>query len=1331
MNQETKSSLQRATQELRTLLEAEFSEQLSGAYDVLPDGTIADQPGQHLVDPKQRLIRRKVIEAIRHLIDGGKTAQEAVQDYIREASYTFLNRLVALRLMEAKKLLQPCVSKGEESSGFKEFCGLAPGLADTGDGYRLYLESIFDELSVEIKVLFNRRGAASWLWPRRNALSRVLAILEREELSEAWSADETIGWMYQGFNSEELEKAFREARLSGKKFEARDIPAVTQLFTQRWIVRYLVENTLGRLWVDMHPDSQIAKSFDYLVPLDGERTVPLKPVRDIRLLDPSCGTMHFGLVAFDLFVEMYREEISNAGKTGWPENASVASESEIASAILKHNLYGIDIDPRAVQLSALTLYLKAKTLNADVNLTETRLACADIHMLNGEHLGEFLAASGLKNRPIFERILKALQERLKDAEQLGSLLRLEEEIRELIAKERKYYNKEGAQPDLFGWSKKQFETEAGQKEFWETLEIQIGQALDAFAREQAEKGIDQSYFAGETTKGLRLLDVLSQRYDVVVTNPPYLSVRKMNPTLHRLINAEYKDCKLDVYAAFIRRCLELAGDDGRVGMLTMHSFMFIGSYESLRLRICNFGITETLLHAGPALFDVGNPGTLQTCAFVLRGEQRLGVRANTKGIYFRLVNEPDSSHKQRRFETALANLRQSKSDEIVFSVDAETRDVIKERPWVYWISEKVRVIFRSLKTLDEVAPAKSGAATSDNKRFLRTWWEVGMPRVRFDVESTQEAELSGCTWFPYMKGGGFKKWYGNQQWVVKFARDAAEMKEAVNIKRQKYSPNSKGALWSAWINSYEFYFRRGITYSYLTSSTFNARLSPGGFVFDVAGTSVFPDDELTVLGIMNSGFVDFALKVMNPTVNFQVGDLARLPVPATTSEQLRSLVSEAINLARCGSNEDETSWDFKCLPPWSLGLKVVNQRQSDILDLEKQLDEIVYGLYGLNSVDQEEISRQNINLAQTEEIEESESKISEEEDNEEAIEVEVDLAQLSQRWLSYAVGIVIGRFFPGIENALGRGDFSPEISKQLRDLADSDGVLVLDAGHPHDLAAKVHQALNLMLGENDARECIHEATGRDGDLNDELRRYFAGDFFKEHLQKYRKRPVYWLLQSPRKTYGVYLFHERITKDTLYRIRSDQYLGSKLKLLNIRLDGLQREAEGASGRELKTLQKSTEEAEAARDDLQAFASLIDNLIALGYEPNIDDGVLINMAPLWQLIPSWSAEPKRCWDKLVASDYDWSHTAMRLWPERVIPKCVENASYAIAHGLDTAFWTQDERDRFQPKPRPASGWKPLIDQLVAEKTRPGIKDAIEAISHSGAKPKTRSKKRGGQA
>lgn len=1319
MNQETRSSLQSATQELRKLLEAEFSEQLSGTYDILPDGSIADQPGQHLVDSKQRLIRRKVIEAIRHLIDSGKTAQEAVQDYIRETSYTFLNRLVALRLMEAKKLLQPCVSKGEESSGFKEFCGLAPGLSDAGAGYRLYLESIFDELSVEIKVLFNRRDAASWLWPRRPALNKMLQIFDRAELAAAWNAEDTIGWVYQFFIELEKKDVFDRVYKKKQKISSRDIPAATQIFTPRWIVRFLIENTLGRMWADMHPDSLLVGRLEYLVPIEGKRVVSFKGVKEIKLLDPSCGTMHFGLLAFDLFAEMYREERANAGKPGWPESPSTLSDEEIPDAILTNNIHGIDIDLRAVQLSALTLYLKAKSFSPNAKLSETKLACADIHILSGDHLETFIKSAGLEKRPIYGRVLKEMQQKLANSNQLGSLLRIDGDIRELISKERALFKKDG-QPDLFGWSNEQFESEAGSREFWETLEIQIGQALDAFARDQAERGRDQSFFSGETTKGLKFLEVVSQQYDVVVTNPPYMTARNMNKVLKDYVASEYPAAKGDLYAAFIQRGTEWLAKQGRLGMVTQQSFMFISSYEKLRGLLRETVAIEALPHVGPRAFEEVTGEKVNTTLLVLRREPDEKVRNESEGTYFRLVKQPDAESKRERFEQAAANLRIGHADSCVFRYKQADFDAIPESPWIYSLTPGVQSIFSSLPKLKDIAQPRVGLQTGDNFRFLRYWWEVGKTRIGFDCKNAVDVSERRKRWIPYLKGGGFRRWYGNQDCVVNWDSNGKEIRN-FGIETGKTFSRPQNT---------EFYFRRGVTYSYLTSAKFNARLSPGGFIFDVAGSSLFPEDVELMLGIMNSQFAEYVLKLLNPTVNFQVGDLYRLPIPTRSSSDVKAAVSRSVAIAIEDCSSNEATWDFLCPRKQQSGSD--SDLNSQIREIEAQLNRAVFDLYEIQSNDRLVIENEiNNGLVVSEELAEG----TEDSDLPESAEVLEDTEDVfttpAKSWISYATGVVFGRFRPGLDDALGRGKFSPESSLQLRELADSDGMLVLDAGHPHDLAAKARQALIFMLGERDARECIHEATGKDGDLDEELRRYFEGDFFKEHLPKYRKRPVYWLLQSPRKTYGVYLFHERITKDSLYRIRSEQYIGSKLKLLSTRLDAQQREAEGASGRQLKDLQKSIEETEVARDDLQAFASLVDNLIALGYEPNIDDGVLINMAPLWQLIPSWSTEPKKCWDKLVSGDYDWSHMAMSLWPERVIPKCVDNASFAIAHGLDGVFWIQDERQRFQRKPAPTGGWKPIVDKLVAERTRPGIKEAIEAISNSGAKPKARSKKKGGQA
>ena len=776
MNETTPSALRAFTLAARRLLFSEVEAQLEGVYGFLPDGTF--QPAEKypaLADlPECRETRQRLETLIADEGQAGLKPKEARAKLVKEAAFTWLNRFVAFKMMEARGLVKQTVSKGPDSNAFKLWL-TEPGNKsyyrdyEAGDlpqdafgegprhrAYRRFLLSECGKLAEEIKVLFDPENLPSRLWPRPQAIKGFIRQLNAENLSEAWEPgnEEAIGWVYQGFNSEELERAFREVRLSSKKkFEAEDIPAVTQLFTHRWIVRYLVENTLGRLWVQMHPDTKLRERLAYLVPLEGEGQVaPLKPVREITLLDPACGTMHFGLVAFDLFVDMYLEELANAGREGWPLEASVDTEDDIPASVVANNLHGIDIDLRAVQLSALTLYLKAKTLNPRAKLTESRLACAGVHMLDGERLKIFIEDSGLQS-PIYRRTLAALREKLQNSEQLGSLLRLEEEIRSVIEKEKDRYEREGRQLDMFGWSAEQFDTEAGRGEFWGVLEAQIGHALDAFARHQANSGHDQGLFVGEATKGLRFLEICGKRYDAVVTNPPYISARKMNPRLKGLVAGEYPSAKGDLYAAFTQRCMELTNETGRVGMLTMHSFMFISSYKDHRPKLAEQSQIETLAHAGPGLFDVGNPGTLQTAAYVLRREEATAVRENAVGTYFRLVKEPDAEAKREGFEQALARLTAGEDDPRVFRYRQRDFPAIPEAPWVYWITPQLRKLFQTLPKLGEVAPAIHGTATYKNFRFLRFWWEVGKQRIAFACSSWDDFVRSGKHHVPYMKVG--------------------------------------------------------------------------------------------------------------------------------------------------------------------------------------------------------------------------------------------------------------------------------------------------------------------------------------------------------------------------------------------------------------------------------------------------------------------------------------------------------------------------------------------------------------------------------------------------
>ena len=424
MKPETVDAIHDATLKARELVTTEISEQLEGIYGLLPSGQfkpVAEYPTLGSI-PEAAETRRRLETHLADEQQAGLTAQQAREKLVKEAAFTWLNRLVAFKMMETRRLLRQTVTRGQDSNGFKMWLTEQATKGTTATTRRVTCRR-----TVWVKAHDSAR-IAGFSWPNVPAgagnpravrsrqsgqpalstsagASRIDRLAQRDQLQEAWQpgSEETIGWVYQAFNAEELEQAFREVRLSKKKFEASDIPSVTQLFTPRWIVRFLVENTLGRLWMNMHPDSHLGAKLEYLVPEDGRRPIPLKSVREITLLDPACGTMHFGLVAFDLFVEMYREEMANAGKPGWPEEPPLDEEEQIPAAIVAHNLHGIDIDLRAVQLSALTLYLKAKTLNPKATLKDSRLACADIHMLDGDRLQQFLAQAGLHERPIYGR----------------------------------------------------------------------------------------------------------------------------------------------------------------------------------------------------------------------------------------------------------------------------------------------------------------------------------------------------------------------------------------------------------------------------------------------------------------------------------------------------------------------------------------------------------------------------------------------------------------------------------------------------------------------------------------------------------------------------------------------------------------------------------------------------------------------------------------------------------------------------------------------------------------------------------------------------------------
>lgn len=1292
----------------RGLLTAEARDLLEGVYGLTTDGKLA--PLNRLPNLENDIERQETYRRLERLladeVKGGLEPVEVVGKLMKEIAFTHLNRLVAFKMMEVRKLIRQAVGRGIDSNGFKFYLVDHPEIEalwrsshnGVGLAYQQFLLWQAHEIAREVRVLFDPDNLASRLFPRHATLMAVLDLLNNEGLSAAWNSTETIGWVYQFFN--EKEKADVFDRLFNKKLKVRreDIPAATQLFTPRWIVRFLVENTLGRLWIDLHPDSRLREQLLYLVSSVDNYSQPkqVKLAKEITLLDPACGTMHFGLVAFDLFVEMYREELERAGESGWLKEPSVETEAEIPAAIIAHNIFGIDIDLRAVQLSALTLYLKAKEYNKDAVITDNNLACADVLALNGHRLKTFLNEMNFQ-RPAYERLIRSLWERLQDANQLGSLLRLETEIEEIIAEERHRFEVEGLQPDLFG-ERHRFESEAANADYWDVVAEQLVQAFDEFAHRMARTS-DETFFTGEAVKGMRLLNLMLGRYDCVVANPPYIGRRNMNSVLADLIADYYSSAKENLYTAFISRCCEFLCPGGRVGMLTLHTFMFLLSYKDLRSELNEKIVIENVCHLGKrTMMDLSNPNAQGFAMFVFRLEENVKIRSSSIGTYFRLTAYDDK-------KTALEKALREGVD--VYHAAAPDFSAIKGSPWVYWASETIRKLFRELPSLSEVASARQGLHTGDNPRFLRFWWEVGLSRIDFEATAS-ETQNQTSRWFPYMKGGAYRKWYGNQEYVLNWERQGREIRNLYRGDRLASRPQN-----------IQYYFTEGVTYTAQTVSDLNVRFLPKGFVFDFSGSCVFPTEIsiLELLAILNSSFTSFILRMLNPTVSFEVGDLSRVPITRSKSESIEVLVGNALTVRRYETKALETSFEFIAPLPFYGGDRVLDVITTRLASIEEQLNAEVYELYGIDS---EERTAIHAELREKPEV-------SDEDDNSIVAQVEEDAGysnssemrdrELAVRWLSYAAGIILGRFRPGeigklgssiycyedisiealanpseeqfnelvghpasfayIDENNGRHVYSKEVEAALLALSDTDGIAVLDEGHPDDLPAKIELALELMLGERGAADIVYcIANGKRPEPSQHieldrevLRKFLERDFFtKWHIKWYCQRPVYWLLQSPQKRYGLYIFHERITKDTLYLVQRD-YVDMKINLTLQQLHDAHNSANTQlEARSRRHIERQIDNLQKLLTDLQEFSLRLKSITNIGYDPEINDGVIINMAPLTEVLPAWKKEPQKVWEKLKNAEYDWSLMAMKYWQKRVIESCKTNKSLAIAHGLE---------------------------------------------------------------
>jgi len=626
MDKASRNAIEHATQQARKLLEEDFCSQLEGTFDVLRSGAVASKGGAHL-SARQVFQRDKILAAIEHKRVIDMTAVEAVADYVRDGAFTTLNRFVALKMLEARELVQQCITKGEQSAGYREFCGMAPGVALLPDaaGYRLYIESLFDEFATEIKVLFDRRDAASVLWPKRQAFEALLAILNAPNLSGVWGEDETIGWVYQFFNSGEERKKMRDKSQAPRN--SRELAVRNQFFTPRYVVQFLTDNTLGRLWLGMHGDKTYLTTLcEYLVRSadDSAQSRPRKDPRDLRILDPACGSGHFLLYSFDLLLTIYEEawlaeETAPKGEaTGRTLGEDYADLVDLRRAVprlvVEENLYGVDIDPRCAQIAALALWLRAQRAWKDLGVaTSERPRIHHTHIVVAEPMpGDAVLVDEFADRldpPLLRDLFKKMVGESRLAGELGTLLRVEDGIAAELSRAREQFVKQrqtadflpGMEPaprqgalDLSGIDDDSFFHEA---------EARIVEALRGFA-EAAIGGasVRRRLFAGDAAQGVALIDLVRTRFDVVLMNPPFgagsLAAKKE-------FERGYPRTKNDVYAAFVERGIQLLHPHGLLGAITSRTGFFLSRFQKWREEII-------LNEAPPVVFvDLGQ-GVMDT-----------------------------------------------------------------------------------------------------------------------------------------------------------------------------------------------------------------------------------------------------------------------------------------------------------------------------------------------------------------------------------------------------------------------------------------------------------------------------------------------------------------------------------------------------------------------------------------------------------------------------------------------------------------------------------------------------------------------------------------------
>lgn len=995
MDKTTRNTIERTTQQARKLLDEDFSSQLEGTFDVLRSGVIAAGGGSHL-SALQQSQREKIVAAIEHKCAAGMTSADAVTDYVRDAAFTTLNRFVALKMLEARELVQECITKGEQSAGYHEFCGMAPGITLLPDaaGYRLYIESLFDEFSTEIRVLFDRRDAASALWPKRATFNGLLEVLNSADLADVWGEDETVGWIYQYYNGSAERRKMRDESAAPRN--SRELAVRNQFFTPRYVVEFLTDNTLGRIWYEMtQGESRITHHCRYLVRRPNEvflqpgvaapahpqqdrdrqdqglqepvhiKHRPLKDPRDIRILDPACGSMHFGLYAFDLLQVIYDEAWEIARSTDGAKKSSAPFAPFVAFAlsyrdkatfmadvprlIIENNLHGIDIDLRAVQIAGLSLWLRAQRawqqqglrLQDRPSVRRSNIVCAEPMPGEAAFLAEFIETHFSANAEgkLLGQLLRGVFDAMKLAGEAGSLLKVEEDVACAVAEAKKKWlaGPKMEQTSFFPGHAIPAQKELGldvtgitDDTFWERAEERIYAALETYA-EQAEHGgaYQRRLFADDAARGFAFIDLCRQRYDVVLMNPPFgeaaLATRDY-------IASKYGEAKEDIYAAFVSRFAKTL-EDGALGVISNRTGFFLSGAKRWR---------ESTLLSSPSLAILADLGDgvlddalVEAAAYVIR-------RSDLPCVFFRLLDQQDKGNPLLEW---VSRFTKGQIASAVFLNAVKAFYDFPESRISYWAPPSVREIYRTLSGANGSGlEVKFGLSTKDDYRFLRLCWEV--PQAK--IVSEQDHATREHPWMYLAKGGEYSLHFADIHLVANWASRGNEIAARV-VALYPYLNGDAN-----WVLHTEVpYGQPGVTYTKRTTSGFSPRFLPPGCLISDLGCTVFADDNgklPRVLAIYGSRAFGYLLEFNvasgdsvhsgSAARHYEIGTVASVPIPpvANLNEQAGEDSVEIWRRKAIADGRDEVSRYF--VLPWPTG-SILSLRECAVAIRNKDIEGFV------------------------------------------------------------------------------------------------------------------------------------------------------------------------------------------------------------------------------------------------------------------------------------------------------------------------------------------------------------------------------------------------------